>query len=108
MTIRLLNSEERKLLKHPYFDSRAYKSQESMNEKYHDMALNYEAHNIPVCCSEEDCNKAIGTDIYTVCHGFCIQCFLEKNATHYNDNWQLKLIAVAPKQIAKRKHLVEG
>lgn len=107
MSIKLLNSKERKLLKHPFFESRAYKSQEGMNEVYHDMALNYEAHNMPICCSKENCNKEIGADIYTVCHGFCIQCFLDANANHYDDNWQLKASKTIFKQIAKHNRLVK-
>ena len=107
MTIKLLNAKERKLLEHPFFESKVYKSQEGMNEKYHDMALNYEAHDIAIRCCDEACNKEIGIDIYTVCHGFCIQCFLDKNAKHYDDSWQLKESKVIFKQIAKHSNLMK-
>lgn len=106
-SMRILKDKEKKLLLHPFFESRMYKNQEHLNERYHDIATNAIAHNLPVCCSEKSCNKEIGIDFYTICHGFCIECFLDKNANHYDDNWQLKESKVIFKQIARHNNLLE-
>lgn len=90
MIITTLTTEEKKLIIHPFFDSVEYKSQLHINKEYHDIAVNKEAKGTIVCCSNDDCNKKLNVDIYTICRGFCIKCFLDRNASHYDNNGQIK------------------
>lgn len=99
--------QDAKLLDHPFFKSRMYKNQEFMNDKYYADALNHQAHNLPINCSEKSCNEPIAIDIYTVCHGFCVKCFLEKNASHYDENWNLKDSKIVFRQAATINNLLK-